>query len=246
MAEADPAASAASPGDAPFDAGLAIASLRAEAADRLDPVRFHFIETLARRALPQQGEVRRVLDRKLSDALAAYRERFTPAQNDAKALIGRVTAQHPQAADALQQLFVDGDFSGLRRFAAGLQKVSPGGPLADLVRHAAQHPPDGGVAGTGASGSPAELKTARNFRATWSRLSVDKQLSQAIGQGPENAGPINSHMLVLRSLTLMRDLSPDYLHRFMSYADTLLWLDQAGKKDKPTMKTTRAAKTKKQ
>ena len=75
-------------------------------------------------------------------------------------------AQHPQAADALQQLFVDGDFSGLRRFAAGLQKVSPGGPLADLVRHAAQPPLDGGVAGTGASGSPAELKTARNFRTT--------------------------------------------------------------------------------
>jgi hypothetical protein len=32
-------------------------------------------------------------------------------------------------------------------------------------------------------------------------------------------------MLVLRSLGLMRDLSPDYLNRFMGYVDTLLFLD---------------------
>ena len=32
-------------------------------------------------------------------------------------------------------------------------------------------------------------------------------------------------MLVLRSLGLMRDLSPEYLHHFMGYVDTLLFLD---------------------
>jgi hypothetical protein len=35
-------------------------------------------------------------------------------------------------------------------------------------------------------------------------------------------------MLVLRSLALMREASPDYLNRFISYADTLLCLEQAG------------------
>ena len=44
---------------------------------------------------------------------------------------------------------------------------------------------------------------------------------------PENAGPLNSQHLVHRSLTLMRDLSPEYLNRFMSYVDALSWLDQA-------------------
>lgn len=34
-------------------------------------------------------------------------------------------------------------------------------------------------------------------------------------------------MLVLRSLGLMREASPDYLNRFMAYVDTLLWLDVA-------------------
>jgi hypothetical protein len=38
-------------------------------------------------------------------------------------------------------------------------------------------------------------------------------------------------MLVLRSLALMRDISPDYLSRFISYADALLCLDQ-GEKEK--------------
>jgi hypothetical protein len=35
-----------------------------------------------------------------------------------------------------------------------------------------------------------------------------------------NAGPINSHMLVLRSLAMMQAISPDYLSRMISYVDT--------------------------
>jgi hypothetical protein len=63
------------------------------------------------------------------------------------------------------------------------------------------------------------------FRQQLGKISVQKQVNQAIAQAPQNAGPINSHMLVLRSLGLMRDLSPDYLNRFMGYVDTLLFLD---------------------
>jgi DUF2894 family protein len=77
-----------------------------------------------------------------------------------------------------------------------------------------------------------ELKTIRRFRNTWSKLSADTQVAQVLAQPPKNAGPLNSHMLVLRSLASMRDISPDYLNRFMSYADTLLRLDQC-EKEKP-------------
>ena len=63
------------------------------------------------------------------------------------------------------------------------------------------------------------------FRQQLGKISVQKQVTQAIAQAPQNAGPINSHMLVLRSLSLMRDLSPDYLNRFVGYVDTLLFLD---------------------
>jgi hypothetical protein len=67
------------------------------------------------------------------------------------------------------------------------------------------------------------------FKKQLNKISVQKQVTQAIAQAPQNAGPINSHMLVLRSLGLMRDLSPDYLNRFMAHVDTLLCLEEAGK-----------------
>ncbi|RYD83832.1 MAG: DUF2894 domain-containing protein, partial [Verrucomicrobiaceae bacterium] len=33
--------------------------------------------------------------------------------------------------------------------------------------------------------------------------------------------------ILRRKLTLMRELSPEYLHHFMAHVDALLWLDQA-------------------
>ena len=84
------------------------------------------------------------------------------------------------------------------------------------------------------TGPRTELKSVHQFRNTWSKLSAQKQVTQALGQAPKNAGPINSHMLVLRSLELMRNISPDYLNRFMSYADTLLCLDQSSLSANPT------------
>ena len=66
----------------------------------------------------------------------------------------------------------------------------------------------------------------RYFRGTWSRLSADRRLTQSLAKMPENAGPLNSHHLVHRALILMRDLSPEYLNRFMTYVDTLLWVEQ--------------------
>ncbi len=77
------------------------------------------------------------------------------------------------------------------------------------------------------TGWPAESPRVRQFRRQLRKISVQKQVSKAIAQGPQNAGPINSHMLVLRALGLMRDISPDYLNRFMTHVDTLLCLEDA-------------------
>jgi hypothetical protein len=67
----------------------------------------------------------------------------------------------------------------------------------------------------------------RRFREAWSRIAAEDQVTQAVERGPANAGPLNSHMLVLRTLSLLRDLSPDYLRRFLSQMETLQWLEQA-------------------
>lgn len=49
-----------------------IDALRQRGADRLDPVRFRFLEAMARRAVAHEGEARRLLDERLTHLLAVY------------------------------------------------------------------------------------------------------------------------------------------------------------------------------
>lgn len=65
------------------------------------------------------------------------------------------------------------------------------------------------------------------LRETWAQLATEAQVARASARAPDNAGPLNSHLLVLRSLSLMQSLSPHYLRRFVALADTLLWLEKA-------------------
>lgn len=217
----------------PPDFAALIESLRTAGADRFDPVRFHYIAVLAKRASAHQGSVRRMLDARLAQALAALQERFELAQGDARQTLARSLQQYPHAAGDLERLLAAGDFRGLQRLMATLKTREQCASLGALVRQLEQQAPGNAEARPEANaGAHVELKAIRNDRNTWSKLSVDKQVAQALAHAPANAGPINSHMLVLRSLALMRDISPDYLNRFMAYADTLLCLDQ-GEKEKP-------------
>ncbi len=123
--------------------------------------------------------------------------------------------------------------------------ASPG-PLHALVQQLAQHIPDHGDAQiTEPPGARTELKSVRYFRGTWARLSADRQVTHALNQAPKNAGPINSHMVVLRSLALMRDIAPDYLNHFITYVDTLLCLDEVEKAPPPSARTTSAGTSEK-
>jgi hypothetical protein len=217
----------------PVDFSADIASLRLLGADKFDPVHFHYLQALVRRADTRQGSVKRILDGKLAQALTSFKTRFEHAQRVAKDTVDQLALQHPQAAADLQRRLKTGDFKGLRQSIAALEKRDPNPSLGELVRHLAQQSPEHLEAGgVGNVGLRPELKTARVFRNTWSKLSVDKRVTKALAQAPKNAGPINSHSLVLRSLALMREVSPDYLNRFTSYVDTLLCLEQ-GDQDKP-------------
>lgn len=215
--------------------------LREAGVDRFDPVRWYYIEALARRAASYHGSTRQKLDARLTQALDALRERFELAQSDAAELVARGLEKYPHAAAELKGLQASGNVIGVQRLIGKLQSEQRE-TLGALVRLLEQHMP--GNVDTLAEENPVsrpELKTVRNFRNTWAKLRVDKQVAQALEQAPKNAGPINSHMLVLRSLALMRDISPDYLNRFMTYADTLLSLD-AGEKDKPAVPKKQQAK----
>ena len=129
------------------------------------------------------------------------------------------------------------------------QQPRPRDSVADLLAHLARHNADAGpTAGRDLADAlaPAERKTVRYFRHTWSCLRVDQRLAQALTEVPGNAGPLNTQRLLHQSLTAMRDTSPDYLLRFMSHVETLLWLETASPASAPAKKIApRAARARK-
>ena len=120
------------------------------------------------------------------------------------------------------------------------QKAEPS-PMAALLQD--MKPP--APAASPATAWPGESPRVRQFRRQLRKISVQKQVSQAIAQAPQNAGPINSHMLVLRALGLMRDISPDYLNRFMTHVDTLLCLEDAERLRATAKKSSHSPRTSK-
>ena len=184
-----------------------------------DAVRLHFLQALARRTNEREGAVRHLLEGKLDRASAAHHARVAQQADAAGNEPHRQSTPQPSPLAALTEALTQ----RIPKNAIG------------AVDTAVSADPNAEGRDPGLEARP-ELKSIRYFRATWSKLSVDKQLAQAIAHGPENAGPLNSHQLVLRSLAVMRDIAPDYLNRFMSYADTLLWLDHVD--SRPVVKTT--------
>lgn len=205
------------------DPGLALlVSLRKAGAQRFDPTRFHYLEVLSQRLPAQSDGVRRVLEGRLCEALEDYGKRFAQAQQTAT------------------------DHKGARRTGMHAVPTAACAPLAQLnqyIRNAKAEGIErifGGLSGTGPIG--AEMTSVRGFRETWSKHRAEVQVTQAIGRAPENSGPFNSHSLVLQTLALMRDLSPDYLRRFLAHVEALQWLAQANEKQplkraKPTRRT---------
>ena len=71
-----------------------------------------------------------------------------------------------------------------------------------------------------------ELQSMKRFRESMKYFNIDKIINRAINDFPENAGPHNPHMLAIKSLMQMKELSPQYLRRFASYIETILWLEK--------------------
>lgn len=82
-----------------------------------------------------------------------------------------------------------------------------------------------------------ELASVRRFGQTWAKVATEQQMIEALAKAPKNAGPLNSHRLMLRALTQMRRLSPDYLRLFLAQMEALLWVEEAVVRlPKPTAK----------
>lgn len=145
------------------------------------------------------------------EALAARIERH---QGAARALLAERLAALVEgyAADLSRQ--VDAPGPDVRATA------SAGGALAPLLAQLAARRQEHGATEDG------QLPALADFRRLWSELLGERRLRQSLAPVPADAGPLNSGVLALRAIALMRDTSPEYLRHFLAYADHLCWLER--------------------
>ena len=180
-------------------------ALRARAASRVDAVRLRVLEALKRRGAGLDDAVRRTLDDKATALATAWLAdaAVDPAVDDTQCRIDDGMPHRSALAELVSRLGRPASTIPARAGPTRSQDVSS------------------------VPASPAELETLAYFRRTWSRLSADQRVAESLSTLPENAGPLNSHHLVHRSLSAMREVSPEYLERFIAHVDALLWLDLA-------------------
>ncbi|ANJ87213.1 DUF2894 domain-containing protein [Pandoraea oxalativorans] len=218
-----------------------LAAWREAGADKRDPTRFHRIEALCTRMLTYRGDVRRVLEARLKVLVDDFATSLANA---------RTTAGDPGASRAASPLVtLTADIA--RQMGTGERPTSSASPATSRPTRSVQPTAPSSTAKASDAPAPAkrpvtqpapipvaitptviatddafeDLDVLEYFRETWSKLSTDGNLRQSLAQVPENAGPLNSSHLVHRALSLMHDVSPDYLRHFLRHADALSWLE---------------------
>jgi hypothetical protein len=186
-------------------------ALRASGAAERDPVRFAYLDALARRAAGQAEPIRQSLMATISTAANELATRPAPAPPE----IAPTSTVSP-LADLLNYIG-DHAHEPPQAFKSAIENTATNGNFRRTAKSASP----------GRAGQSPELKSVAYFHKTWSKLSTEQQLTQTLANAPENAGPMNSQHLVLRSLQVMNEIAPDYLQGFMSSIDTLIWLEHA-------------------
>ena len=196
-------------------------ALKSTGKEALAPVQFHLIASLLDKAALQRESVSHQLAATAATRLAALQTRLaqqaptpaakpaTPATSPLQALTALLQQQKPQSTEKSRGLAFD-EFLREQEQAVALS-------LSDILQthDATDDNPFG------------ELKSSRLFRQAQLQKFADDLVEQAIADAPQDPGPLNPQMLAIRALSFMRDLSPHYLNRFVSYIDSLFWLEQA-------------------
>ncbi|XKH01634.1 DUF2894 domain-containing protein [Marinobacter nauticus] len=188
--------------------------LQETGAAQADPVRFRYLEALEQR-LGARGLQGSVHWQKLEQAVSEYHARYDQARSQPQPeapgkpeLLATLIEQLNQAQPPAP---AGGRASTLEQLIFGTTEEKP-----EPTRGATALQP---------------LKSMARARADHGAETRQKRIRQAIEQTPEGAGPMNSHRLVSRAIAEMQRLSPEYLNRFVSYADTLMALEQLGRKN---------------
>jgi hypothetical protein len=241
------------------DCSAQIALILAQGGNRFDEIRFQYLSSIYERAEKQRHSVALILISKVQRLLASYQSDLVSAEEKSKVLSNRIKMSFPESSNEVDQLERYYNVSALTKLENRLMRTNGGGVLKTLTNLLLQ----GGESDDNQdapsfvellqsqeneaikiftdneaciASNKSELKSVRLFRESQEKLNSEKLVRLAIKEGPDNPGPINPHMLAIRSLSTMQSLSPQYLKRFISYIDTVFWLEQAGDELKPKSK----------
>ena len=188
-----------------------IDQLRELGAERREPVRFRYLESLEQRLRDQRLQHsthwQRLL-KSIADFEAHYAEPSNRESSPSPVrthsalaeLVGTLNRQEPEAA------------------------TPSGSSVEQLVRGETM------TTHQTAGHQPKPLRAFSRAHAGRNTQTLEQRIQRAIEQVPAEAGPMNGHRLVSRAIAEMQRLSPDYLNRFVGYADTLMVLEQLARK----------------
>jgi hypothetical protein len=215
------------------DAALALrlASLRERGAEHFQPVRFGYLQGMMARLERFTRPVHANTLARLQTALKAYETDFERVQERAKAArLHRNSPVHSlaplmqtlqacQSNDVAATHYESAEQATPRSLQARMREQDAlwqvGQDLSDLP-DTAQSRPD-----------LTPLRSLQRCRDDCVRIAAERWVQQAAELAPENAGPLNSYRLLIRSLQAMDAISPDYLIRFVAYLDAVLWIESA-------------------
>ena len=209
--------SAPAPADQPHPL---LAQARAQDLPTRDPVRWRRIDALAQRAAQHSGATRQLLDARLQalmDEAAAAAAPATAAPSGSAA--GNAPAPDTEAPTPTLSML-------LARLQAGGLGAGAGSAASEGDERAAATSPTAPIA-AGTGRPPRDLNIVQQHRSAWTQLRAEQRVAQSQTALPDQAGPLNSQLLLHRALTLMRETSPGYLQHLMGQAEALMWLEQA-------------------
>ena len=232
-----------------------------------DDSRFKYISSLYERALLHRNSVASPMLQKVKILLNRYIEDLIEVQESIQLVVRRLNLCFPDARKAFHDLEKTYNYSGLIKLEERLMRESSRSALQTLTNiliddansNDSQDPlslidqlqdqenevvkelSDNLLKAKPRSN---ELRSTRLFREAQEKHKSEKIVREAIKNGPDNPGPINPHMLVIRSLSTMQSLSPQYLKRFLSYIETVFWLEEANQALKPKVMNKRSLKKK--
>lgn len=185
--------------------------LRELGADQHEPVRFRYLESLEQRLRDQQLQHSTHWQRLLK-SIADYEAHYAEPSN-----------QEPSPSPSKTHSALAELVATLNRQEAEAAAPS-GSSVEQLVRGETM------TTHQTASHQSKPLRAFSRAHAGRNNQALGQRIQRAIEQVPAEAGPMNGHRLVSRAIAEMQRLSPEYLNRFVGYADTLMALEQLARK----------------